>query len=119
MSSQGDTNHLEIFLGDFEVMDSDGNRASNVILVSKNPYITSLSKSAGLKLLQEACVTKAFKDGKELGLFGLFMMQQHLVLITKWTNKRLSSKSKVELNDNKFQTYLGLELAMSLVGYTS
>lgn len=84
-----------------------------------NKYIEELADMAGLHILQENKVINTISKNKELGLFQLFFTKQYLEVLNFWTNAEVVKCWGTKISYNKFIAYLGLEMAMSLVGYNT
>ena len=56
-----------------------------------------------------------YKDANELGLFHLFITRQWFKAMRNWVNINLAAKGLTTINEIQFDTYVGLELATSLV----
>lgn len=106
-------------VGDFVTMEMEPEVGGNFVQNTTNPYINQLVTGSNLLLLLEGRIKVAFQDSKELNLFSLFITKQHVNLICQWTNQHLLAKYNFEVNKEKFQMYLGLEMAMSIAGYKS
>ena len=59
-------------------------------------------------------VKKVFEKEGALGLFHLFLTKSFFNSIVEWTHQKYVSLAKPTISKEDFQTYLGLELAMSL-----
>ena len=74
---------------------------------------------SGLEILQQSKVQKAYEDNWKLGVFRLFLTREWFNTIQKWTNKKLDEKGKATVNESKFDAYLGLKMAMSIVSFNN
>jgi hypothetical protein len=92
------------------VIDTESARGDPVA----SAYIDSLSRSSGLRIMEEARARWAYQDHGELGLFSLFITKEFKDRIQKWTNEGLNLRGQPETTDNEFDAYIGLELAMSI-----
>ena len=74
-----------------------------------------LTNHSDLKILQEGCVKMAYANNKHLGLFPLFITRHLLAIICQRTNEALIESQQATISEIKFQAYIGLELAMSII----
>lgn len=82
-----------------------------------NEYVKNLVRSSSLKLLQEERIRRAYEASDVLGLFKLFWSRSFLDKIRKWTNQSLLEDGKKEISESRFNAYIGLEIALSLIKY--
>ena len=113
MSAEIDQNLLSE-LGDFEFDDDDDG-----VPPICSSYVNALSQQSTLKLLQKARIDKAFNDSGCLGLFRLFITRSWFEAMRSWLNIRRKEKGLDAVNESKFNAYLGLELAMSLIPFNA
>ena len=83
----------------------------------ENEYIKSIIDESLPQILKPNAINAAFKQNGEVGLFHLFITNDLLKAIVKWTNDnidlKVSSTKKITIKEMK--KYIGLELAMSIV----
>ena len=80
-----------------------------------NEYIQSLLKTADLHILQPDLVKRVFETKKELGLFHLFFQPSLIESCRFWTETRMEKRNYGKLSKSSFNSYLGLEIAMSFM----
>ena len=90
-------------------------QVDDTYLSEENPYIKSLLESANLKIMQPKMVKKEYEERKELGLFNLFFSPDLTQGIFSWTKKKLEAKGSYFLTMDLLHSYLGIEIAMSLM----
>lgn len=106
---------VEDELCDFEFIDE--NEEDMDAMMQENAYLRDLRTMSGLEILQRSKVVKAYEENGKLGLFRLFITREWFNTIRKWTNKKLDEKGRDTVNESKFDAYLGLEMAMSIVSF--
>lgn len=84
------------------------------IIASNCPYIQELFEITRLEMLQPDAIQCAYTS-KELGLFHLFLRKSMFESIHKWTNEELERKGKNAISREKFNAYVDLEIAMSII----
>jgi Transposase IS4 len=84
---------------------------------SENSYVQSLLERSDLKILQVDRVNRSFEQNGACGLFKVFISRSFLDKMRKWTNQCLKEDGMREANETKFNAYIGLELAMSLLQF--
>lgn len=84
---------------------------------SENSYVQSLLERSDLKILQVDRVNRSYEQNGACGLFKLFISRSFLDKMRKWTNQCLKEDGMREANETKFNAYIGLELAMSLLQF--
>lgn len=82
-----------------------------------NSYVKELIASSDLKILQTDRVNRAYSENGYCGLFKLFLTRSFLDKMRKWMNLELTNDALKPINEAKFNAYLGLEIAMSLVQF--
>ena len=85
----------------------------------ENEFLLNLEHSSKLKVLLEKTVDTLCRKHNKLGLFQLFFMCSYLNNVRTWTNQNLEANGKPPVNKKKFNAYIGLELAMSIVELNS
>ena len=83
--------------------------------IKQNSYIRSLRENSDLETLKKEHVQNEYVEKKDYGLSNLFMNQKLFDCIRKWTNEKLVNVGRDRISKEMFNTYVGLELAMSLV----
>jgi Transposase IS4 len=86
---------------------------------SENSYVRGLLERSDLKILQVDRVNRSYKQNGAAGLFKLFISRSFLDKMRKWTNQCLKEDGMHEVNETKFNAYIGLELAMSLLQFNN
>ena len=81
------------------------------------PYIQDWMNKSKLHILKPKAVSNAYKNNDFVGLVRQFMPRQLLEVIREWTNANLQKKvcKSSFINEDEFNAYFGLEIAMSLV----
>mmetsp|Transcript_10872 Transcript_10872/g.15911 ORF Transcript_10872/g.15911 Transcript_10872/m.15911 type:complete len:303 (+) Transcript_10872:618-1526(+) len=97
---------------DFEFVKITEREKENI--ASSCPYIQELFEITRLEILQPDAVRCAYAS-KELGLFHLFLRKSMFESIRKWTNEESERKGKNDISRGKFNAYVGLEIAMSII----
>ena len=85
----------------------------------ENEFLLKLEHSSKLKVLLEKTVDTLCRKHNKLGLFQLFFTRSYLNNVRTWTNQNLEANGKAPVNEKKFNAYIGLELAMSIVELNS
>jgi hypothetical protein len=117
--SAGDSDSSE----DDEAEELNGVEGSESPVIStstpyNNEYVRTLLDSADLCIMQPGLVNAAYEsENKELGLFHLFLTQNYLETVCKWTNEVLERKGRKQATVKEFYAYIGLEMGMSLLRY--
>src|SRR5688572_13091199 len=74
---------------------------------------------ATLYIIYNKNVKLAYEKNKEVGLFFLFFSIRYLQGLPIWTNTQLHKCYNLKISLEKFLVYVGLEIIMFLIGYTS
>jgi len=106
---------IEDQLDSFEFIDINEEDMNSAM--QGNTYLRELHVTSGLKVLQQSKVLKAYQDNGKMGLFKLFITREWFNTIRTWTNMKLIEKGKDSVNEIKFDAYIGLEMAMSIVSF--
>ena len=80
-----------------------------------NLFLLKLENSSKLKVLLEKRVEKMARKHNKLGLLYLFFTRTYINSIRTWSNENLASNGYANVNEDKFNAYIGLELATSIV----
>ncbi len=76
----------------------------------------TLLRSADHCIRQPGLVKAVYEsEYKELGLFLLFLINNYLETVCKWTNEVLERKGRKKMSMKEFHAYVGLELGRSLL----
>ena len=105
-----------MFLETFDFVEEDEVTARENLT---NAYLRDLSERSKLHLLQPEKVNAAYDKHGSYGLFHLFITKSMFNCIRMWTNIKLRDTRSKEVSALKFQAYLGLEMATSLLQFNS
>ena len=108
--------HVDLFLDTFEPIEEDERTARENLT---NAYLRDLTERSKLHILQPERVNAAYDKHGSYGLFHLFITKSMFNCIRMWTNIKLRETKSKEVSALKFQAYLGLEMATSLLQYNS
>ena len=100
----------EELIKDFEIDDTvDLNTICN-----KVQYVRNLKSSCGLHVMKPKICKNSWCCENHEGLFKIFLNNSFLYCVYKWTNIELEKNGHNQMSRKEFNSYIGLEIAMSL-----
>ena len=106
-----DTADIDDLIQDFEPVGDQNIKNVN------NEFLSKIDQSSGLKVLQRGRCIKKLKTQGYSGLVLVFVADQMIDSIWKFTIVWLKQKGYKKSTKKEFRAYIGLEMAMSIVQY--